>query len=82
MEGESGVTGNIFHELHTWDIQGDETEGEIGVTRSIIDELLSSDIQLDQMEVKVVLLVVSLMNFILRISNEIKCKVKKVLLEV
>ena len=51
-------------------------EGEIGVTRSIIDELHSSDIQGDKMEVKVVLLEVSLMNFILQISNEIKWKVK------
>ena len=45
-------------------------EGENGVTRSIIDELLSSD--MIKWKVKVVLLEVSLMNFILRISNEIK----------
>ena len=72
MEGESGVTRSIFHELPSSDNQGDETEGERGVTRSIIDELLYSDIQLDQMKEKVVLLVVSLTNFILRIFNEIK----------
>ena len=47
-------------------------EGESGVTRSIIDELHCSDIQGDQMEVKVVLLEVSLMNFIPCRSNEIK----------
>ena len=39
MEGESGVTGTIIDELHSWDIQGDQIEGEGDVTRSIIDEL-------------------------------------------
>ena len=39
MEGESGVTGTISDELHSWDIQGDQIEGEGNVTRSIIDEL-------------------------------------------
>ena len=32
MEGESGVTGSIIDELHSWDIVGDQTEGESGVT--------------------------------------------------
>ena len=41
MESESGVTGSIIDELHSWDIQGDEMEGESGCTRSIIDELHS-----------------------------------------
>ena len=50
MPCESGVTGSIIDELHSWDIQGDQMEGESGVTRSIIDELHSSDIQGDQME--------------------------------
>ena len=45
MEGESGVTRSIIDELHSLDIQGDQTEGESGVSRSIIDELRSSDIQ-------------------------------------
>ena len=45
-------------------------EGECGVSRSIIDELYSSDIQEDQMEMEVVLLEVSLMNFILRIWSK------------
>ena len=45
-----------------------------GVTESIIDEIHSSDIQGDQMEVKVVFLEVSLMNFIPRVPNEIKWK--------
>ena len=54
-------------------------EGESGVTRSIIDELLSSD--MSKWKLKVVLLEVSLINLILMISNEIKGKVKVVLLE-
>ena len=57
-------------------------EGGSGVTLSLIDELHSSDIRGDQMEVKVVLLEVSLKNFILRRSNEMKRKVKVVLLQV
>ena len=44
--------------------------GEGGVNQSIIDELLSSDMV--KFKVEVVLLEVSLMNFILRISKEIK----------
>ena len=44
MEGESGVTRNIIHQLHSWNIQGDQREGESGVNRSMIDELHSSDI--------------------------------------
>ena len=41
MVGESGVTGSIIDELHSWEIQRDQMEGESGVTRSIIDELHS-----------------------------------------
>ena len=69
MAGESGDTRSVIDELRSWDLQGDQKEGKSGVTRSIIDELPSSDIQRDQMEVKVVLLDVSLMNFIFRISK-------------
>ena len=36
MDGESGVTGSIIEELHSWDIQGYQMEGESGVTRSIV----------------------------------------------
>ena len=58
-------------------------EGEGGVTRSILDKLHSWNIQGDQMEGEsMVLLEVSLMNFILWISNEIKGKVEVLLLEV
>ena len=37
MEGESGVTRSIFHELHAWGIQRDQMEGEGGFSRSIFD---------------------------------------------
>ena len=75
MEDENGVTGIIIDELHSWDIQGYQMERERGATRSIIDELHSSDIQEIKWNVKVVLLEVSLMNFIFRLSKEIKWKV-------
>ena len=65
MEAESGITRSIIHELCSLDIQLHQMERESGVTRSIIDELHSSNIRGDQMEVKIVLLEVSLMNFIL-----------------
>ena len=48
MEGESGVTRSIIDELHSWDIQGDQSEGQSGVTQSIIEELSSLDMQGDQ----------------------------------
>ena len=51
MEGESGVTRRILHELHSWDIQGDQMVGERGVTRSVIDELPFLDIQRNQLKV-------------------------------
>ena len=70
MEGENGVTRSIIDELHSWYIEGDEMEGESGVTRSIIDVIHSLEIE-----------EYSLMNFILLLSNEIKWKVKVVLLE-
>ena len=76
MEGESGVTQSVIDEFHSWDIQGDQREGEGAVTRSIIDELHSLD--LVKSKVEVVLLEVSLMNFSLGISKEIKWKVKVV----
>ena len=37
MELESGVTRSIIDELHSWDLEGDQTEDESGVTRSIND---------------------------------------------
>ena len=76
MEGESAVTQSIIDELLSSDIQRYQMEGERGATRSIIDELHCSDMV--KKEVKVVLLEVSLMNFILRLTKEIKWKVKVV----
>ena len=77
MEGESGVTRSIFHEIQSWDIQRDETEGESDVSRSIMDGLYSRDIQGDQLEGEsIVLLEVSSMKFILLRSKENKWKVK------
>ena len=58
-------------------------EGERSVTPTIIDELHSWYIQGDQMEgERMVLLEVSLMNFLLRISNEVEWKVQVVGLEI
>ena len=44
MEGESGVTRSIIHELHSSDIKGDQMEGKSSFTRSIIDELNSKNV--------------------------------------
>ena len=56
-------------------------EGESGLTRSTIDNLHSWDVQGGQMKGEsTVLLEVSLMNFILRISKVMKKKMKVVLL--
>ena len=78
MKGESGVVRSTTDHLQCWDIEGDKIEGESGVTRIIIDELQSWDIQVDKTEGESGVLEVSLMNFILRISKEIKWKVKVV----
>ena len=77
MYGESGVSPSIIHELHSWDIQGDEIAGESVVARSIIHELHSWDLQGDEMEGENGLLDVSSTNFILWISKAIKWKVRK-----
>ena len=77
-KGESGVTRSIFHELHSSDIQGDQTEGESGIIPNVTDELHSSDILEIKWKLKVLLLEVSLMNFIFRISKEMKRKGKGV----
>ena len=74
MEGASGVTRSIIEELDSSDIQRDQMEGGSCVTRSIIDELHSSVSKEIKWKVKVVLLEVSLMNFILGIAKEIKSK--------
>ena len=82
MEGESGLTRSIIHELHSSGIQGDQMESESGVTRRIIDELHFWDIQRGQMEGEtMVLLEVSFLKFILWLSKEVKWKVKMLLCE-
>ena len=53
-------------------------EGESGVTRSIIEELHFGISKQIKSKGKLVLLEVPLMNFILRLSNEIKWQVKVV----
>ena len=67
MERGSGFSRNIINELHSKDIQRDQTEGEGGATGSIIDELDSS--VLVKGKVKVVVIKVSLMNFNLGLSK-------------
>ena len=85
MKGENGVTRSIFDQLLSLNIQGDQMEGERMV---LLEESSLNLIRIDGMskemkwKVKVVLLEVSLMNFILRISREIKWKEKGLLLEV
>ena len=75
MKGENGVTRSIFDQLLSLDIQGDQMEGERMV---LLDESSLNLIGIDGMskeikwKMKVVLVEVSLMNFILRISKEIK----------
>ena len=78
MEGESGVIQSIIDELLSSDIQRDQMEGRSGVTRSISDGRHSLDIQGDEMEGENGLLQVSMTNFMLRISNEVKWKAKMV----
>ena len=83
MEGESGFTRSIIDELHSLDNEQDQMEGKSCVSRSFRDEVHSGDFQGVQMKGEnMVVLEVSLMNFIFQISKEIKWKVKKVLLEV
>ena len=67
MEGESGVTRRIIDELHSLDIQGDQMEGEGGVTQRVIHKLILGISKEIKWKVKVVLLEVSVMNFIVRI---------------
>ena len=72
MECEGGVTRSIIDELHSWDIQGDQIEVESMVLLKVSSVNLSLGLTMEiKWKVKVVLLEVSLMNFILRISNEI-----------
>ena len=79
MEGESGVTGSINDEFHSLDIQDDQMEGEKKVLLEVSSKNLTPILGMSKeikWKVKVVLLEVSLMNFILGISKETKWKVK------
>ena len=79
MEGQNGVTRCLIFELHSLEIQGDQMESEKkvlleGSSMNLIAILgMSKEIK---WKVKVVLLEVSLMNFVLEISKETKSKVK------
>ena len=68
----------MIDELHSSDVQRDEMEGEGGFTPSIIDEPHSSDIQGDQMEGESCVTRSIIYGLLLRISNEMKWKVKVV----
>ena len=70
MADEKGVTRSIIDEFLSLDIEGDQMEGDSSVTPSIIDELIFGISKEIERNVKVVLLGVSLMIFLLRISNE------------
>ena len=67
MEGEIGVTGSIIDELHSLDIQGDQTEGQrmvlLEVSSMNLIPVLGMSKEIKR-KVKVVLLEISLMNFI------------------
>ena len=69
IEGQKGVTPIIVDEFNFSDIQQDQIEGESGVSRDIVDELHSGISKDIKWKVKVVLLELSLMNFILGIST-------------
>ena len=72
MEDGSGVTRSIIDEVHSWDMEGEQIEGEGDGTRNIIDQLFLGISKQIKRKVKVLLLEVSLMNFLLGISKEIK----------
>ena len=69
-----GVTPIIIDEFNFSDIQQDQIEGESGVTGDIVDELHSGISKDIKWKVKVVLLELSLMNFILGISTRSNAK--------
>ena len=71
MEGESGVTRSIIDELHSWDMQGDQMKGEGGAPEVFLKNFILGIFKEIKWKVKVVLLEVSLLNFILRISDKI-----------
>ena len=69
---ESGASRGLIDELHCADMQVNEMERKSGVTRSINMNCILRISKEIKYNVKVVLIEVSLLNFILWISNEIK----------
>ena len=69
MDEETGVTRSIIDELPSSDIQGDQMERESGVTRTIILNYILRLSNKIKWKRKVVFLEVSMMKFILRISQ-------------
>ena len=69
MEGEGSVTRSIIDELLSRDVQGDQLEGESGDAGSLIDDLILARSKEMKWKLKGMLLEVSLMNLILRISK-------------
>ena len=69
MEGESSVTLSVTDEHDSSDVQADQMEGDSSVTPKIIDELHSGISKEIKWKVKVLLLQISLKNFILGISK-------------
>ena len=66
MEGESGVTGSIIDDLHSWFIKGDQMEGESMVLLEVLSMNFIFGISKEiKWKMKVVLLDVSLMKLIL-----------------
>ena len=68
MAGEGGVTRSIIDEIRSWDSQRDQVEDESGVLEVSLMKFILGISKEIKRKVKVVLLDVSLINFILRIS--------------
>ena len=69
-EGESGFTRSIIDEFRSSDIQGDQMEGESKVLLKVSSMNLILVMSMEiKWKVKVVLIEVSLMSFILRVSQ-------------
>ena len=73
MGGQSGGNRNIIDELQSWDIQGDQMEAYNMVVLEVSTMNLILGMWKEmKWKVKVVLLEVSLIDFILQRSNKIK----------
>ena len=72
MEEESANTRSIIDEILPWDIEGDQMGGEMVLLEKSLNKFILRTSKAIKRKVKVGLLEVSLMNFILWISKEIK----------